>query len=148
MLASSSNWATQILAQGSVCAEAVLLAVCQEFGIEDKVDPAIANLFAGGIGSTGSVCGAVVGAVMGIGLVKGRSGSWEDSMPNHALVQEFRRRYEDEMETISCAELTGLDLTTPEGMQQMMSSEEVIGTCFTSVGVAYKLAVKVLKENE
>jgi hypothetical protein len=24
-------------------------------------------------------------------------------MPNHALVQEFRRRYEDEMETISCA---------------------------------------------
>jgi hypothetical protein len=29
-----------------------------------------------------------------------------------------------------------------------MSSEEVIGTCFTSVGVAYKLAVKVLKENE
>ena len=118
----------------------MLLAVCQEFGIEDKVDPAIANLFAGGIGSTGSVCGAVAGAVMGIGL--------EDSMPNHALVQEFRRRYEDEMETISCAELTGLDLTTPEGMQQMMSSEEVIGTCFTSVGVAYKLAVKVLKENE
>jgi len=92
----------------------VLLAVCQEFGIEDKVDPAIANLFAGGIGSTGSVCGAVAGAVMGIGLVKGRSGAWEDSMPNHALVQEFRRRYEDEMETISCAELTGLDLTTPE----------------------------------
>ena len=124
----------------------MLLAVCQEFGIEDKVDPAIANLFAGGIGSTGSVCGAVAGAVMGIGLVKGRSGSWEDSMPNHALVQEFRRRYEDEMETISCAELTGLDLTTPEGMQQMMSSEEVIATCFTSVGVAYKLAVKVLKE--
>jgi hypothetical protein len=40
----------------------LLLAVCQEFGIEDKVDPAIANLFAGGIGSTGSVCGAVVAA--------------------------------------------------------------------------------------
>ena len=69
-------------------------------------------------------------------------------MPNHALVQEFRRRYEDEMETISCAELTGLDLTTPEGMQQMMSSEEVMGTCFTSVGVAYKLAVNVLKEDQ
>ena len=71
MAKAPANRATQILAQGSVCAEAVLLAVCQEFGIEDKVDPAIANLFAGGIGSTGSVCGAVVGAVMGIGLVKG-----------------------------------------------------------------------------
>jgi len=124
----------------------VLLAVCQEFGIDEKVDPAIANLFAGGIGNTGSVCGAVAGATMAIGLVKGRGEGMEQSMANLALAQEFRRRYEAEMETINCRELTGLDLTTQEGLAQLMTSEEVIGTCFTSVGVAYKLAVAVIKE--
>jgi C_GCAxxG_C_C family probable redox protein len=126
----------------------VLLAVCQEFGIDKDINPAIANLFAGGIGNTGSVCGAVSGAVMAIGLKRGRGEGMEQTMANLAVAQEFRRRYEAEMETISCAELTGVDLTTPEGMQQMMTSEEIIGTCFTSVGVAYKLAVNVLKESE
>jgi C_GCAxxG_C_C family probable redox protein len=125
----------------------VLLAVCQEFGIEKDVNPAIANLFAGGLGNTGSVCGAVAGAVMAMGLKKGRGATMEEGFANYALVQEFRRRYEAEMESINCRDLTGLDLTTQEGLAQLMSSEEVIGTCFTSVGVAYKLAVAVLKEN-
>ncbi len=126
----------------------MLLAVCREFGIEKDVNPAIANLFAGGFGNTGSVCGAVVGAVMAIGLKKGRGETMEEGFANYALVQEFRRRFEDEMESINCRELTGLDLTTQEGLGQLMTSEEIMGVCFTSVGVAYKLAVDVLKETK
>ena len=122
--------------------------MCQEFGIEKDVNPAIANLFAGGIGNTGSVCGAVAGAVMAIGLVKGRGEGMEEGMANLALVQEFRRRYEAEMDSINCRDLTGLDLTTQEGQGALMTSEEVMGTCFTSVGVAYRLAVDVLKESQ
>lgn len=46
---------------------AVLQAVCQEFKIEidNDVIRRIAFGFAGGIGNTGAVCGAVVGAEMG-----------------------------------------------------------------------------------
>jgi len=121
--------------------------VCQEFEIEKDINPAIANLFAGGLGNTGSVCGAVAGAVMAIGLKKGRGETMEEMFASLALVQEFRRRFEAEMETINCRELTGLDLTTQEGLAQLMSSEETMGVCFTSVGVAYKLAVDILKEN-
>ena len=51
------------------------------------------------------------------------------------------------MGTINCRELTGLDLTTPEGIQQLMSSDTPQKVCFPAVGLAYRLAVDLLKEN-
>jgi len=125
------------------------LAVCQEFelDIEDTIIPKIAFGFAGGIGNTGDVCGAVAGAVMAIGLMKERSENMEESLQSLAVVREFRRRFEVEMGTINCRELTGADLSTPEGIEQFMSSDTPQTVCFPAVGVAYKLVADVLKEN-
>ena len=120
--------------------------MCQEFEIEKDINPKIAFGFAGGIGNTGSVCGAVAGAVMAIGLKKGAAETMEEGMRNLAVVQEFRRRFEAEMETISCRELTGADLTTEEGIEQFMSSDTPQTVCFPAVGVAYRLVVNLLKE--
>ena len=125
----------------------MLLAVCQEFGIESEIKPEIAYCFAGGIGNTGSVCGAVAGAVMAIGLKRGRSDDMEEMLRTLGVAQEFRRRFEAEMGTISCRELTGIDLTTPEGIEQLMTSDVPMTACFPAVGLAYKLAVDLLKEN-
>ena len=59
-----TNRATEHMANRLVCAESVLLATCEEFGvdIDETVIPGIAYVFAGGIGNTGAVCGAVAGA--------------------------------------------------------------------------------------
>lgn len=122
--------------------------MCQDFDIESEVIPRIASGFAGGIGNTGAVCGAVIGAVMAIGLMQKKAESIEETFANLAVAQEFRRRYEAEMETISCRELTGLDLTTEEGLEQLMSSEEAQAACFTSVGVAYRVVTDLLKESQ
>jgi C_GCAxxG_C_C family probable redox protein len=121
--------------------------VSQEFGIESEIIPQIASAFPGGIGNTGSVCGAVIGAVMGIGLVRGRSEDMEEMLRTLAVGQEFRRRFEAEMETINCRELTGIDLTTQEGLEQLMTSDIPATVCFPAVGVAYRLVVDLLKEN-
>jgi len=121
--------------------------VCQEFEIEKDINPKIAFGFAGGIGNTGSVCGAVAGAVMAIGLKKGAAETMEEGMRNLAVVQEFRRRFEAELETINCRELTGMDLSTEEGVEQFMSSDIPMKVCFPAVSVAYRLAMEVLKEN-
>ena len=122
--------------------------MCQEFEIKAETDviPQIAFGFAGGIGNTGSVCGAVVGAVMAIGLKLGRADTMEESLRRLAVPQEFRRRFEAEMETINCRELTGADLSTPEGIEQFMGSDTPQTACFPAVGVAYRLAVDLLKE--
>ncbi len=123
-----------------------MLAVCQEFEIESEVIPQIGSGFAGGIGNTGAVCGAVVGAVMAIGLKQGRGDSMEDMLRKLGVVQEFRRRFEAEMETISCRELTGTDLSTEEGIKQFMSSDKPLTVCLPAVGVAYRLVVDLLNE--
>ena len=123
--------------------------MCQEFEIEvdSEIIPRIAYAFAGGIGNSGSVCGAVAGAVMAIGLKQERGETMEEGLRNLAVAQEFRRRFEAEMETIYCRELTGADLSTKEGIEQFMSSDTPQTVCFPAVGVAYKLVVDLLKES-
>jgi len=122
--------------------------VCQEFEIEidNEIIPRIASCFGGGIGNTGAVCGAVAGAVMAIGLKKERGKTMEDWLRISAMAREFRHRFEAEMETISCRELTGADLTTEEGLEQFMSSDTPQTVCFPAVGAAYRLVVDLLKE--
>ena len=143
-----TNRATEYMAQGHACSESVLMAVCQEFEIEidDKVIPRIASLFAGGIGNTGGVCGAVTGAVMAMGLVKERGETMEEVLSTLAVTQEFRRRFEAEMGTINCRELTGTDLTKKEGIEQLMNSDIPQTVCFPAVAIAYRLVVDLLKE--
>ena len=122
--------------------------MCQEFEIqiENDVIRRIAFGFAGGLGNTGAVCGAVCGAVMAIGLKRGRADTMEEGLRELALVREFRRRFEAEMGSISCRELTGADLTTEEGLEQFMSSDTPQMVCFPAVTVAYRLVVNLLKE--
>jgi len=120
--------------------------VCQEYETESEIVPRIASGFGGGIGNTGAVCGAVLGAVMAIGLMKERGDTMEDWLRIAAVAQEFRRRFEAEMETINCRELTGADLTTQEGLQQYMSSDTPQTVCFPAVAVAYRLVMDLLKE--
>jgi C_GCAxxG_C_C family probable redox protein len=142
------NRAMEHMTKGYVCSESVLLATCEEFGIEidDKIIPRIANLFAGGIGNTGAVCGAVSGAIMAMGLIVDRGQTMEDALATLALAQEFRHRFEAEMQTINCRELTGLDLNTKEGIEQLMTSDIPQTICFPAVGTAYQLVVDLLKE--
>jgi len=122
--------------------------VCQEFEIETRNDaiPRIVFGFAGGIGNTGDVCGAVVGAVMAIGLKLGRADTMEEGLRRLAVPREFRRRFEAEMGTINCRELTGVDLTTEKGIEQAMNSDISQKVCFPAVGAAYRLVVELLKE--
>jgi len=114
--------------------------------IENDVICRIAFGFAGGLGNTGAVCGAVVGAVMAIGFKRGRADTMEEGLRELAVPREFRRRFEAEMGTISCRELTGADLTTEEGLKQFMSSDTPQTVCFPAVGAAYRLVVDLLKE--
>jgi C_GCAxxG_C_C family probable redox protein len=114
--------------------------------MENDVIPRIAFGFAGGIGNTGAVCGAVVGAVMAIGLKLERADTMDEALRRLAVTQEFRRRFEAEMKDITCRGLTGADLSTKEGREQFMSSDIPQTVCFPAVGAAYRLLVELLKE--
>jgi C_GCAxxG_C_C family probable redox protein len=106
--------------------------------VDEKIIPQIAFGFAGGIGQTGAICGAVAGAVMAISLRLEKGNAMEEGLRALGIVREFRRRFEAEMETIYCRELTGVDMTTEKGIQQYMSSDKPQTVCFPAVGLAYR----------
>ena len=128
----------------------MLLAVCQEFGLESGTAaiPGIAFGFAGGIGNSGAVCGAVVGATMAIGLKLGRADSLEGMLQNLAVARKVRALFEAEMGEIGCRELTGLDLTNDEDIAQLMNSGISEKVCFPAVAAAYRLTVGLLRDTE
>jgi hypothetical protein len=55
-----------------LCSEAVLITLAECLGVESKLIPRIATGFGAGVGREGEVCGALSGAVMGLGLKFGR----------------------------------------------------------------------------
>lgn len=118
----------------------------QEYDIE--IDhPHIAMCLGGGMGFMGEVCGAVSGAVMAIGLVKGPAENQQQFQQTMPLAQELRRRFDAEMKTIYCRELTGMDLAAPGGFEAFMKSDIPEKVCAPAVNTAYRLAMAVLAEN-
>ena len=110
----------------------------QEFEIENEVIPHVAMCFGGGIGFTGAVCGAVSGAVMAIGHIKGPAANVQEFQQIMPLAQALRRRFEEEMTTMNCRELTGVDLTIPENFEQYINSDTPQNVCAPAVDTAYR----------
>jgi len=125
-----------------------LLAVCQELGIENELVPRIATAFGGGMSGTGAVCGAVAGAAMAIGIKHGREDPEQSRDHAYELFREFRRRFEAEMGHVCCRELTGFDLSTPEGYEGYWNSDVPIRVCLRAGGFAFDTVMELLKDAE
>jgi C_GCAxxG_C_C family probable redox protein len=140
-----ANRAQQLAARGFDSAESVLLAVSQELGIESEFIPRITTGFSYGLSGRGAVCGAVVGGVMAIGLKYGRDEPWQSRDNAQALVEELCQRFQEEMGHLYCRDLTGMDLSTPEGRKAQMSSDVPIRVCLRAIGTAFRLAMELLE---
>lgn len=85
---------------------------------------------------------------MAIGLLRERGSTIDDWLRISDIVQEFRNRFEAEMKTINCRELTGLDLSTREGREKAMSTDVGQRVCIPAVALAYRTVMDLLKETE
>jgi C_GCAxxG_C_C family probable redox protein len=122
----------------------VLLAVCQQMNVDDPAVPRIATAFGGGIGGRGQVCGAVAGAVMAIGLTHGRHDASGRDADAYRLTQELTRRFEDTMGALECRALTGMDLSTREGVKAFYASDVPAKVCSRAVRTAYEVTIDLL----
>ena len=85
---------------------------------------------------------------MALGLKIEKGDTMEEGLRAFGVIQEFRRRFEAEMETINCRELTGMDLSdmsTEEGIAKFMSSDIPQMVCAPAISVAYRPVVNLLK---
>jgi len=122
------------------------MAVCQQLGIKNELIPRIATPFAGGMARTGGVCGAVVGALMCIGIKHGRDEVGRPEDKAQGLSGEFLRLFREEMGSLNCRELTGIDLSTPEGLAQFRASDVPVKVCLRAVGFTYETVLGLLQE--
>lgn len=110
--------ALRLFRGGFKCGEAVLMALARRQGVESDVIPAIATGFGAGMGRTGNMCGAVTGAVMGLGLAHGRADAAGPIEPSYAAVGDLLRRFTSEFGSTNCVELLGCDIATHAGQQE------------------------------
>lgn len=104
--------AEKLFTEGYNCAQSVLCAFEDVTGIERDLAAKLASSFGGGLGRMREVCGAVSGASMVLGLVKGYCDpkDFEAKKAHYALVQEFAARFKEQNGSIICRELlSGVD---------------------------------------
>lgn len=120
----------------------------QKLDITNDLIPRIATPFAGGMGRSGEVCGAVVGGIMSIGLVHGRNDSAQPVDEAMSLTRRFIAEFNQEMGNITCRDLTGMDLGTAEGLEKYYASDVRINVCLKAGGFAYDLVLRLLEKQE
>lgn len=99
--------AARLFCEGYNCAQSVLLAFEDMTGLERDTALRLSSSFGGGLGRMREVCGAVSGAAMVLGLVRGYSDpeNHRAKREHYALVQEFAKRFKEKNGSIICREL-------------------------------------------
>jgi C_GCAxxG_C_C family probable redox protein len=113
---SSVETAVDLFRSGCACSQAVLGTYGPRYGLAEDEAMRVAACFAGGM-RMGETCGAVTGAFMVLGLahctkdcrtIEGRQGAY-------AALAAFSQAFTARNGSLSCRELLGCDVGTPEG---------------------------------
>ena len=109
---------------GYNCAQSVLLTIFERWNGENILVPKITTAFGGGIGRCGSVCGALTGGVMAIGIKYGTNEpSVEKRLRAYELARMIYRRFEKLHGNVLCRELIGYDLSDPEELEKARNAK-------------------------
>lgn len=102
---------------GFSCSQSVLAAFAPDLGLDAETALRVAAAFGGGMGRTGGTCGAVTGALMALGLKYGATRGDDKAAKErtYTLAREFIQRFEARNSGVACAELLGVNISTPEG---------------------------------
>lgn len=113
---SKGDIAKQNFLNGYNCSQAVLLAFCEDFGLEKETALKISEPFGGGMGRMREVCGTVTGMFMVLGLAMGNSDAKDGSTKKNVYksVQELASKFKEDNGSIICRELLGLQKANKE----------------------------------
>ncbi|MBU0490362.1 MAG: C-GCAxxG-C-C family protein [Chloroflexi bacterium] len=128
----------------------MLLAAAEALGIDSPLIPRIATPFGGGLAHRGESCGAVNGALMAIGLARGRDLDQDPAVRDQAydLAGRFMHQFETQFGALRCRDLTGLDWSQPDSRETFYASGQW-DRClmYVSTAVAILAELGVLPED-
>jgi C_GCAxxG_C_C family probable redox protein len=119
-----SEKAADYFEQDFNCAQSVLLTMQEYYSIgRNRLIPKIATAFGGGIGRRGSLCGALTGAIMAIGLKYGTNKTFLiEKEKAYEIALKFYDQFVKECGSPFCRELIGYDLTNPKELERLRKS--------------------------
>ncbi len=123
--------------EGYNCAEAMFLTF-REY-LAPEIDREMVKLFTGfgsGVGESGCMCGALMGAITGLNMLKGRVSNQEDRSLNYDYALEFHDRFVDKFGTTCCRALNPYPFDTKEHLRN----------CLKITGNTAKLLVEYIEE--
>lgn len=99
------------------CAQTVFSLHAEELGLTEKTALKLASGFGGGM-NCAETCGAVTGSYMVIGMKHGNDTSDPEAKARtKQKIQDFNTKFKNAHGTLICKELTGYDISTPEGSE-------------------------------
>ena len=134
-----------LAAFGLGCAQHVFGEFAPQFGIDRQTALRIASLFGSGM-FEGASCGAVVGALMAIGLKYGQ-GDDPDPEKQEILLQkgaEFKKRYAERYGSCVCKEILGHKI--PEELEQIEAENKFVTICSHAISDACAICAEILNE--
>ena len=101
--------------EGYNCCQAVVLAYCDVFGLDEKTAASVTSGFGGGMGRMREVCGTVSGMTFLSGLINPADDPSVKTArtANYALVQELAQKFIERNGSLKCADLLGLSKKEP-----------------------------------
>lgn len=134
---------------GFNCAQSVFASLAERSGLEPKIALKIATPFGGGVSHTGNICGAVTGALMGLGAYFGNDiPDREIKYKNYAIGKQFIDTFNNEFGNIQCPLLLGLDLSNEEESQIAREKDLFHTKCLPYVTGATRIACEIIDEVE
>lgn len=82
-----SEHAKELFLGGNNCAQSVLLSFAKDFGFSKELALKVSAGFGGGMGRVQGTCGAVTGAIMVLGIMKGKRPLTITSLSRRPTVQ-------------------------------------------------------------
>ena len=149
----------------SGCSQGVLLSLQEEFGIGNNEVFKAATVLSGGVARHGETCGALIGALMALGLVVGRQKMedtqvYRDSMkPSEDIIDSFKDElkkqfgFEGELNGTLCKQIHAkiygrpFDMTDPVDYQAFLDAGGHSDTgCLKVCGVAAQVGAEKILE--
>ena len=127
------------------CSQAVFSEFAPQFGIDKVTALKIAAIFGCGM-CEGETCGAVVGALMSLGLKYGQGYDADRGKKNLMLEKagKFKKMFSDKYGSCICREMLGYKL--PEEMDQIKAENKFETVCSHAVVDACRICTDILNE--
>ena len=116
--------------RGQDCSQVVISHYAKELGLTEDEANRISSAFGGGTG-LGETCGAVIGAMMVLGMRCGHNGP-DDAEHRNMLMSkraEFIEKWKERRGSCMCRDLLGDDISSPEGLGRILEAGTMMTLC-------------------